>query len=241
MASRETPGRSDERPANHLLRRLTESDYELIGPYLERGTVSVNRSLSHPGDQIKAMTFPCGATLIGFAVSVELDREVYATTVGAEGVLGSIIRRPLPAYSRAQVLVGGDVARLPARKFEQAARQSPSLRNLMERYAAFLFAQTLQASACNAGHSNEQRMARYILSVRERTGDVVPFTHEQLAGLLGVGRSYTSRLIEGLKADGFLETRRGAILVTDERALREAACGCSDWIKRHFEEIFAAG
>jgi hypothetical protein len=47
--------------------------------------------------------FPCGATLIGLAVSVELDREVCATTVGAEGVVGSIIRRPSPAYSRAKV------------------------------------------------------------------------------------------------------------------------------------------
>ena len=241
MGSNEAPDRSNHRPANHLLQRLSGSDYRLLGPYLERGTVAYNQSLFHPGDQIEALTFPCGATLIGVAISVEVDREVCATMVGAEGVIGSIIRRPLPAYSRAQVLVGGDVARLAILRLEHAVRQSPSLRNLFERYAAFLFAQTLQLSACNAGHSNEQRIARCILGVRDRTGGPVPLTHEQLAGLLGVGRSYTSRLIEGLKSAGIVETRRRAILVTDEKALRETACACNGWIKRHYSRIFQAG
>lgn len=241
MASEEALDRLNDRPANDLLRRLTESDYKLVGLYLEQGTVADNQNLFHPGDQIEALTFPCGATLIGLAVSVELDREVCATTIGAEGVIGSIIRSPLPVYSRAKVLVGGSVAQLPIRRFEHAARQSPSLRSLFERYAAFLFAQTLQLSACNAGHSNEQRIARCILSVRDRSGGPVRLTHEQLAGLLGVGRSYTSRLIEGLKSAGILETRRRAILVTDEKALRETACGCNASIKRRFNEIFRAG
>ncbi len=53
----------------------------------------------------------------------------------------------------------------------------------------------------------------------ERTdGDnVVPLTHEQLATLLGVGRSYTSRVIQTFKAEGVLETRRGSILVRNRR------------------------
>ena len=162
MASKEAPERSNGRPANHLLRRLAENDYKLVGPYLERGTVSDNQNLFHAGDQIETLTFPCGATLIGLAISVEIDREVCATTVGAEGVVGCIIRRPLPAYSRGQVLVGGEVARLPIPRFEQAASQSPSLRNLFERYAAFLFTQMLQLSACNAGHSNSESQGAFL-------------------------------------------------------------------------------
>ena len=58
----------------------------------------------------------------------------------------------------------------------------------------------------------------------ERTDgdDVVPLTHEQLATLLGVGRSYASRVIQTFKAEGILETRRGSILVRDRDALRDA-------------------
>jgi CRP-like cAMP-binding protein len=241
MDSKRAPGRSDARPINRLLQRLTEQDYKLIRHHLELGAVSANQVLYHPGDQIEALTFPCAATVIGVAVSVEQDREVHATIVGAEGVVGSIVGRTLPSYTRAQVLAGGSVARLSIRRLEHAMRLSSSLRAVIERYMTFLLAQAFQFAACNAGHSNEQRIARCILSMSERTGKGVPLTHEQLAGLLGVGRSYTSRLIEGMKAAGIVETRRGAIQIVNEKALRDRVCACHGWINHYFDEIFGSG
>ena len=73
----------------------------------------------------------------------------------------------------------------------------------------------------------------------ERTDgdDVVPLTHEQLATLLGVGRSYTSRVIQTFKAEGVLETRRGSILVRNREALQIRACLCNEAVKNHFEEV----
>ena len=67
--------------------------------------------------------------------------------------------------------------------------------------------------------------------------DVVPLTHEQLATLLGVGRSYTSRVIQTFKAEGVLETRRGSILVRNPEALQLRACLCNEAVKNHFEEV----
>ncbi len=73
----------------------------------------------------------------------------------------------------------------------------------------------------------------------ERTdGDnIVPLTHEQIATLLGVGRSYASRVIQTFKAQGVLETRRGAIQVRNPDALRFHACLCNDAVKAHFDEV----
>ena len=73
----------------------------------------------------------------------------------------------------------------------------------------------------------------------ERTDgdDIVPLTHEQLATLLGVGRSYTSRVIQIFKAEGMLETRRGSILVRNPDALRIRSCLCNEAVKNHFEEV----
>jgi CRP-like cAMP-binding protein len=242
MNSGETLVRSNGRPANQLLQRLTERDYHLIERYLERVKVSANQILYHPGDKVEAVAFPCGSTMISFAVSLEVDRDVHAIAVGMEGAVGGIISSGLlPTYSRTSVIIGGEMIRLSVRKLEPVMRQSPSLRGAFARYADFLFAQTLQSAACNAGHSNEQRAARCILSVKQRTGDVVPLTHEQLASMLGVGRSYTSRLLEKLKSTGMIETKRAAILVTDEKSLRKKSCGCDGWLKSHFHEIFLAG
>jgi DNA-binding transcriptional regulator YhcF (GntR family) len=73
----------------------------------------------------------------------------------------------------------------------------------------------------------------------ERTGDsdTVPLTHEQLATLLGVGRSYASRVIQIFKAEGILDTRRGAILVRNREGLQKRACTCNESVKNHFEEV----
>jgi CRP-like cAMP-binding protein len=62
---------------------------------------------------------------------------------------------------------------------------------------------TLQATSCNAIHSIEQRTARWIISTMDRTRqDLVPLTHGQLAAMLGVARSYTSRVLQAFKSRG---------------------------------------
>ena len=102
------------------------------------------------------------------------------------------------------VKFGGPFVRLPVAKLDAAKAKSASLSNVFARYADCMLAQIFQSTACNAIHSIEQRTAKWIVSAMERTDgdDVVPLTHEQLATLLGVGRSYTSRVIQTFKADG---------------------------------------
>ena len=55
--------------------------------------------------------------------------------------------------------------------------------------------------------------------------------------MLGVSRSYASRVIQMLKARRILATRRGAILIIDAPALQARACACNDGVKKHFGEV----
>jgi CRP-like cAMP-binding protein len=137
------------------------------------------------------------------------------------------------------VKFGGPFARINVSKLEAAKLRSPSLRNVFARYADCMLAQIFQSTACNAIHSIEQRTAKWILAAMERTGDEssVPLTHEQLATLLGVGRSYASRVLQSFKAEGVLDTRRGSILVRNHDGLRLRACLCNEAVKQHFEEV----
>src|SRR6195256_2225793 len=134
---------------------------------------------------------------------------------------------------------GGPVVRLHVGKLDAAKTKSATLRNVFARYADCMLAQIFQSTACNAVHSIEQRTAKWIISAMERTdGDnTVPLTHEQLATMLGVGRSYASRVIQTFKAEGVLETRRGSILIRDREALRIRSCLCNEAVKNHFEEV----
>jgi DNA-binding transcriptional regulator YhcF (GntR family) len=172
-------------------------------------------------------------------VANEDGRDVETILVGREGAVGGIVSQGfLPAYTRITVKVGGPFVRLRVSKLDAAKAQSSTLRYLFARYADCMLAQVFQSTACNAIHSIEQRTAKWILSARERTGDdLVPLTHEQLSTMLGVGRSYASRVIQTFKAEGILETRRGAILIRNEAALATRSCLCNEAVKAHFEEV----
>jgi Crp-like helix-turn-helix domain len=230
----------EERPFNNLLRRLNAKDFALIAPHLAQEEAKAGELLYNPGDYVETVHFPCGPSLASFLVPNEDGRDVETILVGREGAVGGIVSQGhLPAYTRIMVKFGGPFARLPIGKLEAAKTRSATLRNVFARYADCLLAQILQSTACNAIHSIEQRTAKWILSAMERTdGDnIVPLTHEQLATLLGVGRSYTSRVMQTFKAEGVLETRRGSILIRNREALRIRACLCNESVKNHFEEV----
>jgi hypothetical protein len=235
----ELAGTSD-RPFNNLLRRLNAADYELIAPHISLVDGRANDLFYNPGDDVQIVHFPCGPSLVSYMVPNEDGRDVETILVGREGAVGGIVSQGfLPAYTRITVKFGGPFARVPISRLDAAKVKSISVRNIFARYADCLLAQIFQSTACNAIHSIEQRAAKWIISAMERTnGDgVVPLTHEQLSTLLGVGRSYTSRVIQSFKAEGVLETRRGAIVVRDPDRLRLRACLCNDAVKDHFEEV----
>jgi len=228
------------RPFNNLLRRLSASDFALIEPYLAHEEAGANELLYNPGDDVEIVHFPCGPSLATFLVSNEDGRDVETILVGREGAVGGIVSEGyLPAYTRIVVKFGGPFVRLHVGKLDAAKTKSSTLRNVFARYADCMLAQIFQSTACNAIHSIEQRTAKWIISAMERAegNDVVPLTHEQLATLLGVGRSYTSRVIQTFKAEGVLETRRGSILVLNREALRMRSCLCNESVKNHFEEV----
>ena len=224
---------------NNLLKALREKDHALLRGHLEHFDAQAGEQLYRPGDNVGTVYFPCGPSLASLLVCNEDGRDVETVLIGREGAVGGIVSLgQLPAYCRIIVKFGGPFLRLPVRQLEVAKTTSASLRSLFGRYADCLLAQVLQSTACNAIHSIEQRTAKWIVAAMDRTGnEEVPLTHEELASMLGVGRSYTSRVIQTFKAEGILETKRGALLVRSIDALRARSCLCNDTVKRHFDEV----
>jgi DNA-binding transcriptional regulator YhcF (GntR family) len=240
MISHPIAANRTDRPNNNLLRRLGSADFALIAPHLTQQRADANTLLYNPGDDVDIVHFPCASSLASYLVANEDGRDVETILVGREGAVGGIVSLGyLPAYTRITVKFGGPFARLPVGRLDAAKTVSASLRNIFARYADCMLAQMFQSTACNAIHSIEQRTAKWIVSAIERAdGDnIVPLTHEQLATLLGVGRSYASRVIQIFKAEGIVETRRGSIVVRDREALQRRACLCNESVKNHFEEV----
>jgi CRP-like cAMP-binding protein len=226
-------------PANNLLKALRPDDLALLIPHLKPWMAEAGDVLCEPGDQVRTVHFPCGPGLVSFMVMLEDGRGVETALVGREGAVGGIVSQGrLPAYARAVVQFPGPLYRMESRELEQAKMRSPTLRHLFARYADCMVAQIFQAVACNAAHTIEQRTAKWLMAAMDRTGDHdVPLTQEQLASMLGVGRSYISRVVQSMKARGVLETRRGGLRVRDLDELRHLSCGCNDVVRNHFEEV----
>lgn len=227
------------RPENNLLRILRITDYERLKPRLRTEYKQPGDLLYNPGDNVEVVWFPCGPALVSYLVPNEDGKDVETVLVGREGAVGGIVSLGhLPAFCRIRVKYAGQFTRLRVGDLEAAKAQSAAVQHLFARYADCLLAQIFQSSACNAIHSIERRAAKWILSALERTGSHrVPLTHEELAGMLGVGRSYTSRVLQAFKAEGLLETRRGSLLVHDLDALKRRACRCNEAIRQHFDTV----
>jgi len=226
-------------PENNLLRALRPSDFALLKPDLRLASVRTGQVLYHPGDVVGQVYFPLDATLLAFRVLIDDGEAIETALIGREGAVAGVVSQGrLPAYSRIEVWHEGAVLRLEVERLEAAKMQSLSIRHLFARYADCLMAQVFQQVACNAAHSIEQRTAKWIAAATDRTADpTVPYTQEQLAGALGVGRSYLNRVLQTLKMQGLIEARRGKLIVVDAAGIRALACRCNDHVRRHFDVV----
>jgi hypothetical protein len=224
---------------NNLLSYLRPSDLDLIKPNLRPVHSPANSVLYDPGQNVQTVYFPCFRTLVSFLVMTDDGGSVESLLVGREGAVGGIVSHGyLPAYSKIVVQSGGDLLSLPLAVLDDCKTKSRSIENLFARYADCMVAQLFQTAACNAAHSIEQRTAKWITAAIERSGSrEVPLTQERLAAMLGVGRSYISRVIGTFKEENTLAVRRGHLIVKDEERLRHRACGCHEVVKSHFDTV----
>lgn len=226
---------------SNLLKALSAEDMALLKPHLKRVEVTEKSILCKPRDAVEYAYFPCGPTLISFMVLLEDAREVETVLIGREGAVGGIVSHGrLPAYCQIVVQYPGPAFRISCLELEKAKLRSPSLHRFFARYADCLMAQLFQSVACNATHTIEQRAAKWVLASHDRTNDLVmSLTQEHLAGLLGVGRSYVSRVMGRLKAQGAVKIARGEVVITDITKMKKISCDCNELVEHHFEEVLA--
>ena len=67
-----------------------------------------------------------------------------------------------------------------------------------------------------------------MLLLRDRLrSDLLPFTQETLAEMLGVQRPTVSLVARTLQTAGLIRSRRGSVEIADGPGLEEASCECS--------------
>jgi Crp-like helix-turn-helix domain len=112
---------------------------------------------------------------------------------------------------------------------------------ILLRYVQAYLNSATQSAACNRAHLLEQRLARWLLTARDRTGsDRLPLTHELIAMMLGVRRAGVTVAAQSLQSAGFIHYAHGRITIADREGLAVAACECYEVTRREYARLLGA-
>ena len=226
---------------NRLLAALEPHDRERLGPHLEPVQLPQGTVLLCPHEPIPYVHFLEAGLSSDVAVTGH-DRPVECGLAGCEGLVGLPVLLGTDRGIHESVMqVGGHGYRIASAELRRAMEESPSLRRLLLNFAHVFTCLSSQTAACNARHSIEQRLARWLLLSHDRmSDDKVPLTHEYLALMLGVRRAGVTVALHELEGEKLVRAGRGLITITDRPGLEARACGCYRVVEREAERVLGA-
>jgi CRP-like cAMP-binding protein len=117
--------------------------------------------------------------------------------------------------------------RLPYKELQAEFLEKPELRQTVLQCVQSQGFILGQLAACNRLHEAEERLARWLLMVRDRVDSETYFlTQEFLANMLGARRTTVTAAAGALQRKGFIKYSRGRISIVDSGGLENAACEC---------------
>lgn len=231
--------RTHEEVHNYLLDALADADRALLEKHLATYSLEAGDVLFESGQEVVNVFFPGRGTVASFLLDLRDGVTTEAAMIGPEGAVGGVISDGYkPAFARGTVQAAGYAIRIASEALEEAKQRSPNLRDHFARYSDCLLAQVLQSVACNAVHDFDARLARWLLATQDRLGsEQLPVTQQFVSEMLGVQRTYTTKVVGQLERIGAIKNGRGMIMIADRGILERKACECYSELRRHFEKL----
>ena len=133
---------------------------------------------------------------------------------------------------RLLVQIPGGAARMSRTAFLRAMETMPSFHRLMYAYAQAFLEQVMVSVACNGAHSLKQRLARWLLMMRDRgDDDVLRISQNLLAEMLGVQRPSITNAARELERAGLIERGRQQVTILNRPGLVAASCECYQLVR----------
>ena len=187
------------------------------------------RTMLHtPGEPVDHVYFPSSGFL-SVVAPLSDGRLLEVSTVGKEGMVGVLSALGnCPSLSGTMVQGEGTLChRMTARLFRSEMDRRGAFYDEVISYSCAHEGATMQTAACNAVHSVEQRLARWLLLAHDKMAvDDFALTQEFAAMMLGVTRPTVSVVAGALQKAGSISYRRGRISIVNRRRLESASCEC---------------
>jgi CRP-like cAMP-binding protein len=226
----------DEAPSNRLLDALEPVSRQRIDPHLEPVDLKLGAIVCDAGGPLKHAYFPQSAVLSLLTV-LEDGSAIETANIGREGAFGVFAAMySRVSFNRCMVQLEGRMVRCPIELLQAEFRCSEHARNLFVSYSETQLSQVQQTVACNAMHTTEQKVCRWFLMMHDRAeGDVLTYTHDFLAQMLGANRKSVTLAAQSMQAAGIISYLRGRIVILDRPGLEKASCECYAIVRERFD------
>ncbi|MGA7385115.1 MAG: Crp/Fnr family transcriptional regulator [Methylocella sp.] len=225
---------------NRLLGAFEPASRARIEPHMEPVSLKLGEIICKAGGFLEHVYFPRGAVL-SLLTRLEDGTRIETANLGNEGAFGLFAAM----YSRVSfniclVQLEGPLVRVPIEVVRGEFERSEHVRNLLVSYSETLLAQVQQTVACNAKHTIEQRLCRWLLMMHDRAGrESLTYTHEFLADMLGADRKSVTLAAQAMQAAGLIGYRRGTIQISDRPGLEKRACECYAIVQARFDAFLS--
>ena len=209
---------------NRLLSRVSADDFALIADGLEVFELVRGNDLWPPTVPMDAVYF-VEEGLISIVARSPVGEVAEAGIIGREGfVYPSVVLGCDVVPFQIQVQMPGTAHRLPLGDLLRACERSPTLRGALLLFAHVHAVQASYSILSNAVHSVDERLARWLLMVHDRSpSDDLALTHSFMGVMLSVRRPSVTSSLHVLAGNGMIEASRGFVTITKRAALEEFA------------------
>src|SRR5665647_1158900 len=221
-------------PRNRLLLALPSRDLKRLMPKLEQIRCQYRQVLMDADSPLDHVFFPDSGVISVVAVYAD-GSIIEMATIGREGCTGSQAFFGAKTSSvRLFVQIPGSATKMSRAAFTRAMVSMPSFRNLMSAYVQAFLEQVMVSVACNGAHSLKQRLARWLLVMRDRCDDdALLITQDLLAEMLGAQRPSITIAARELERDGLIKRGRRQVTILDRQGLTKASCECYQLVREH--------
>jgi len=225
---------------NRLLASLPADIFSVISQHLKIVELKFGDVLAEPGSPIRQVYFPYSG-VISLVVELDIGTMIETAMVGRDGVLNAAAALDgKVSLNKGIVQIAGSAGTIEVNRLRRLANELEPFRSRLIRHEQVLFAQSQQSAACNATHSVEARMCRWLLYMRDLAGnDDLMLTQDFLAQMLGVRRPSVSLVANTLQKAGLIKYSRGRMRLLDVKGLQKGSCECYAAVKAHYQRLLA--
>jgi CRP-like cAMP-binding protein len=207
-------------PGNRLLLALPNRVLKRLMPELEDTRCASGQVLMDADSSLDYVFFPHSGVISVVAVYAN-GNTIEMATIGAR--MSSV---------RLLVQIPGSAAKMSRAAYSRALESIPSFRALMYDYVEAFLEQVMVSVACNGAHSLTERLARWLLMMRDRgDDDTLLITQDILAEMLGAQRPSVTNTARELERAALIRRGHRQITITDRQGLTKASCECYQLVR----------